>query len=68
VPTKKQIDYALVLLDRAGYGTRYMDARFKELGVTMRERSGSVTDWLRGMTGPECSRLIDTLEAKTAKT
>ena len=45
--TYKQVRYALHLLEENGYSTRYMDARFKNLGATMRERSGSVEGWLR---------------------
>lgn len=40
-PSEKQVRYALHLLDKAGYSTRFMDARFKNLGATMRQRSGS---------------------------
>ncbi|HEX8810326.1 MAG TPA: hypothetical protein VF760_15165 [Xanthobacteraceae bacterium] len=60
--TDKQVRYALYLLGKAGYNTRYMDSRFKELGATMRERSGSVESWLRGRTLPEMSNLIDKLK------
>lgn len=42
----KQIRYALILLGKAGYSTNYMDARFKDFGASMRERSGKVEDWL----------------------
>ncbi len=61
-PTEKQIAYALHLLDKAGYSTRFMNASFKELGASMRERSGSVSDWLAGMTRVEISKLIDRLK------
>lgn len=59
--TPKQVSYALHLLDRAGYSTRFMNARFKELGATMRERSGRVEDWLRGHNTAEISNLIGRL-------
>lgn len=65
-PTEKQLRYALFLLEKTGYGTRYMNARFKELGASMRERSGSVKSWLAGMNIAEISKLIDTLKAKAA--
>lgn len=61
--TEKQVRYALRLLGEKGYSVRYMDARFKELGATMRERSGLVADWLAGMNVAEASRLIDTLKS-----
>jgi hypothetical protein len=60
--TEKQVSYALALLDKAGYGTRFMSAKFKELGASMRERSGSVSDWLAGMNRVEISKLIDRLK------
>lgn len=64
--TEKQVRFALMLLDKAGYSTRYMGKEFKALGATMRERSGSVEGWLRGKNVAECSRLIDSLKSKTA--
>lgn len=57
-PTEKQISYAAALLEKKGYGSRYMNARFKELGASMRERSGSVQAWLESMTRAEISALI----------
>jgi hypothetical protein len=59
--TQKQVDYAKALLRKAGYGDRFMNARFKELGASMRERSGSVESWLRGKTAADVSALIDRL-------
>lgn len=60
--TDKQVSYALALLGRNGYGTRYMDASYKTLGATMRQRSGTVEGWLRGMTKAEASALIGRLK------
>ena len=60
-PTDKQVDYALYLLDKAGYSTRYMNSSFKTLGAGMRQRSGLVEDWLRSMNKPEISKLITRL-------
>lgn len=60
--TEKQISYALFLLDKTGYGSRWMNARFKELGATMRERSGRVEDWVRGRSSRELSKIIDMLK------
>lgn len=59
--TTKQINYALSLLRKNGYSTRYMDASFKELGATMRQRSGSVEGWLANMTKADISWLISEL-------
>lgn len=60
--TEKQVNYALMLLSQKGYSTRYMDASFKRLGASMRERSGSVRDWVGNMSVVECSKLIDKLK------
>ena len=59
--TDKQVKYALHLLAQNGYDTKWMDSTFKNLGAKMRERSGSVTGWLEGMTNAECSELIQEL-------
>lgn len=63
--TKKQVNYAMYLLDEAGYGTRYMNASFKTLGASMRQRSGTVQAWLESMSVSEISRLIDRLKQET---
>jgi len=60
--TTKQVNYALHLLGERGYSTRYMDASFKALGASMRQRSGKVADWLGSMDRAEISALIRTLE------
>ena len=40
----------MLLLRQAGYPTERMDsAAFAELGATMRERNGSVENWLNGL-------------------
>lgn len=62
--TEKQVNYAFVLLGKAGYSTRYMDKRFKALGATMRERSGTVRAWLESRNIAEMSRIIDTLQSE----
>jgi len=63
MPSDKQVDYALVLLGEAGFSTTYMDSRFKELGATMRQRTGKVENWLRGMNSAAISRLISNLKS-----
>ncbi|HEV2395829.1 MAG TPA: hypothetical protein VGS27_02655 [Candidatus Sulfotelmatobacter sp.] len=61
--TKKQVSYAWMLLRQAGYSTKCMDsAAFAELGATLRERSGTVEDWLKGMSAAKVSRLIQWLK------
>lgn len=62
--TEKQVRYVMFLLDQQGFSTRYMDASFKALGATMRERSGSVESWVRGLDFGRASSLIDTLKAR----
>lgn len=64
-PTDKQVNYAMYLLSKAGYSTRYMDSSFKSLGATMRERSGTVDSWLRSMSSGDISRLISRLSGKS---
>lgn len=61
--SEKQVAYLLRLLDANGYSTRFMNAKFKELGASMRERSGGVVDWLRGLNSVEASKLIDRLKS-----
>lgn len=65
--TQKQVDYALILLGSRGYDVRWMDRTFAALGATMRERSGSVENWLRRKNVAEMARLIDQLKAIPAK-
>ena len=62
--TEKQVRYVMFLLGQKGYSTRFMDSSFKELGATMRERSGSVESWVRSLDSARVSNLIDTLKAK----
>lgn len=62
--TDKQINYALHLLSKAGYSTRWMNAQFKELGVKCADRRGTVEDYLRGLQSVEISKLIDRLKAQ----
>lgn len=60
--TEKQTNYILMLLAKNGYSVRYMDAQFKELGATMRERSGTVEAWVKSLNVAEASQLIDKLK------
>jgi hypothetical protein len=63
--TQKQINFALLLMSRAGFSTRFMNSEHKQLGATMRERSGSVEGWLRAMNVAEISSVIDQLKKLT---
>ena len=60
--TEKQINYAMSLLSKKGYSTKYMDASFRNLGATCKERQGSVIDWLVSMDKRRISKLIDNLK------
>src|ERR1035438_7277348 len=61
--TNRQVGYAVLLLRQAGYSIERMDsATFGELGATMRERSGRVENWLKGMSAAKASRLIQRLK------
>jgi hypothetical protein len=61
--TNRQIGYAVLLRRQAGYSIERMDsAPFVELGATMRERSGTVENWLKGMSAAKASSLIQRLK------
>jgi hypothetical protein len=61
--TNGQIGYAVLLLRQAGYSIERMDSpAFAELGATMRERSGTVENWLKGMSAAKASHLIKRLK------
>ncbi|MCS6948274.1 MAG: hypothetical protein NZM12_11715 [Steroidobacteraceae bacterium] len=60
--TEKQVRYVMYLLGKAGYSTRYMNSSFAALGASMRQRSGSVEDWVRNLSMSEASNIIDQLK------
>lgn len=62
MPTEKQISYALSLLGKAGYSTRFMNADYKALGASMSDRSGTVAAWLKKLGKGGVSQLIDRLK------
>lgn len=64
--SEKQVKYAMHLLAKAGYSTRWMNREHAAF-ATMRERSGTVQDWLAAMESPRISNLIDTLKKKVAE-
>lgn len=59
--TRKQVDFIMSLLHHCGYSTGWMDASFKRLGASMRERSGRVEDWARSLSVPRASDVISDL-------
>jgi len=60
--TDKQVKYIFFLLKEKGYSVSWMNADFKKLGATMRERSGRVEEWVRNMNVAEASELIEKLK------
>jgi hypothetical protein len=62
VPSDRAIDLALMWLTQKGFSVNWMDARFKELGVTMRKRQGKVRDWLESLSPPELAALVERLK------
>ncbi len=56
--SKKQLNYLYVLLQKAGWDTTYRNAQWKELGFSMKERSGRVAD----LTSEQASRAISALK------
>jgi hypothetical protein len=60
--TDKQARYLMILLQQNGYSTNYMDAGFRRLGATMRERSGRVDSWVRNLGIARAAALIDQLK------
>ena len=59
--TEKQVRYLMTLLGQQGHSTKWMNASFKALGASMKERSGKVEDWVRSLDVGRASRLIDQL-------
>ena len=59
--TEKQVNYVMMLLSQKGYSTQWMNASFKALGASMRERQGKVEAWVRSMDVGRASRLINRL-------
>ena len=62
--TPKQVAYAMSLLGKAGYSTRYMNSSFTAIGATMRQRSGTVESWLSNMPSGQISSLITKLQKR----
>ena len=59
--TEKQVSYILSLADKKGLSTRFMNSTWKPY-ATMRERSGTVTAFLEGLSNHQASKLIDALK------
>ena len=60
--TEKQVRYIMFLLSKAGYGTKWMNAEFKTLGATCKERSGRVESWVSNLTQGEVNDVIKKLK------
>jgi hypothetical protein len=65
--TEKQVRYLLYLLKQSGYSTTWMNRDFKELGASMRQRSGRVEDWPRNLDVATASELIDKLKSREVR-
>lgn len=64
MPTERQARYIFALLTKAGYSTKWMNSSFKNLGASMRERSGKVEDWVNQLNPGEASKVIDRLKGE----
>lgn len=60
--TDKQVRYIMHLLNKSGYSTRFMDSKFKNLGVTMNQRRGTVELWANNLSTQEASNIIEQLK------
>jgi hypothetical protein len=64
-PSDKQVRYILYLLSQNGYSTNWMNAQFKDLGATMKERTGKVEDWVRGLDQGRITMVIGRFKRST---
>lgn len=60
--TDKQIGYIMFLARKQGLSTRYIDSTWKRAGLSMRERSGKVIDFLSGLDKLRASEIIERLK------
>ena len=59
--SEKQKKYIKYLLGTNGYDTKWMHAKYKGLGVSMKDRSGKVDNWLDKLDQTEASNVIQKL-------
>ncbi len=59
--TEKQVNYLLYLLGKKGFDTKWMNSQYKHLGVTMKQRHGTVEEWLKSLSVSDASKLIEKL-------
>ena len=59
--SEKQKKYIIYLLGMAGYDTKWMHQKYKNLGVSMADRSGQVDNWLEKLDQVEASNVIQKL-------
>ena len=62
--SEKQKKYIIYLLGMAGYDTKFMHQKYKNLGVSMADRSGQVDNWLDKLDQTEASNVIQKLLAE----
>ena len=60
--TDKQVRYIMHLLYKNGYSVKFMDSKFKNLGVTMNQRRGTVEYWANSLSSGEASNIIEQLK------
>jgi hypothetical protein len=61
--TAEQVESAVVLLGKAGYGTHYLNLHHRDL-TAAGDWSGTVRDWLRSLNGREVRAIIRKLEGE----
>lgn len=59
--SKEQIDHCLLLLEKFGYSTKFINSSFKKFGAKLAEQQTSVRDWLKSRSKQEISSLITQL-------
>ena len=62
--SEKQKKYIIYLLGMAGYDTKFMHQKYKNLGVSMADSSGQVDNWLDKLDQVEASNVIQKLLAE----
>ncbi|MCY4490428.1 MAG: hypothetical protein OXC46_03075 [Thaumarchaeota archaeon] len=60
----KQKKYIKYLLGTNGYDTKFMHAKYSNLGVSMKDRSGQVDNWLAKLDQVEANNIIKQLLAE----
>jgi hypothetical protein len=61
--TEKQLSYVMLLLERKGFHTHYMNLEFLRFGAPASDCTGNTTveSWVRKMKPRQCSMLINAI-------